>query len=109
MRSYYDVPANDEDALKQAVARQPVSVAIEADQKVFQFYSSGVLTDSGCGTTLDHGVLVVGYGNYEGTDYWKVKNSWGPSWGLDGYILIERGAGGSGICGIASTPSYPIM
>jgi hypothetical protein len=103
-----DVSENDEDALKDAVAQQPVSVAIEADQSVFQLYESGVLTDSSCGTSLDHGVLVVGYGIDSGsTKYWKVKNSWGSSWGEDGYIRIERGTGGAGMCGVASIPSYP--
>merc|ERR1712019_17556 len=57
----------------------PISVAVEADQSAFQYYSSGVLTGS-CGTSLDHGVLAVGFGSEGGTNYWKVKNSWGASW-----------------------------
>lgn len=102
-----DVSENDEDALANAVAQNPVSVAIEADQSVFQLYESGVLTDSSCGTSLDHGVLVVGYGTDSGKQYWKVKNSWGSSWGEEGYIRMERGTGGAGMCGVASLPSYP--
>merc|ERR1712054_323006 len=78
-----DVPAKDEDSLKTAVAQQPVSVAIEADKSVFQLYRSGVLDSASCGTKLDHGVLIVGYGTESGTDYWKVKNSWGPTRGMD--------------------------
>merc|ERR1712127_615735 len=66
---------------------------------------SGVLTGS-CGTQLDHGVLAVGFGTLSGTKYWKVKNSWGSSWGMNGYVLIERG---SNKCGIASQPSYPTV
>jgi len=106
--SYQDVSQNDEDALQAAVSQQPVSVAIEADQSGFQFYSSGVFSGS-CGTSLDHGVLAVGYGTSNGQDYWKVKNSWGASWGQQGYILMARNFQAPyGQCGIAMEPSYPI-
>jgi len=106
--SYQDVSQESEQALMAAVAQQPVSVAIEADQSGFQFYSSGVFGGA-CGTSLDHGVLVVGYGTDSGKDYWKVKNSWGASWGSQGYILIERGLQSPyGECGILMEPSYPV-
>ena len=109
IESFVDVTPNNEKALQQAVSLQPISVAIEADQMSFQFYSSGVLTAS-CGTNLDHGVLVVGYGTLNGVDYWKVKNSWGSSWGQHGYILLARNIKSkSGQCGIAMQPSYPII
>merc|ERR1719440_362083 len=80
--SFRDVPKGDEDALKSAVAMQPVSVAIEADKSAFQLYKKGVLDSAACGKKLDHGVLVVGYGHDDKTDkdYWKVKNSWGATW-----------------------------
>lgn len=69
----------------------------------------GVFTGR-CGTDLDHGVAVVGYGTENGTDYWLVRNSWGPSWGEDGYIKLERNVLNieTGKCGIAMEPSYPI-
>lgn len=111
MSSCYDVKPNDQLSLKSAVSRQPVSVAIEADTFYFQSYSSGVLTSDKCGTKLDHGVLVVGYGSENGNDYWLVKNSWGTSWGDEGYVKIGRSdsTNDPGICGIAIQPSYPVV
>ncbi|KAI4343672.1 hypothetical protein L6164_010993 [Bauhinia variegata] len=104
-----NVPANNEDALLKAVANQPVSVAIDAGGSDFQFYSEGVFT-GGCGTDLDHGVAVVGYGTtIDGTKYWIVKNSWGTEWGEKGYIRMQRGTSDKeGLCGIAMEASYPI-
>ncbi|ETO19354.1 hypothetical protein RFI_17876 [Reticulomyxa filosa] len=106
---YTKVTADDPTALETAAAAGCVSVAIEADQFAFQYYSSGVLTGT-CGTTIDHAVLVVGYGTESGQDYWKVKNSWGTSWGEQGYVLICRNCnanGAEGECGINMYPAYP--
>jgi C1A family cysteine protease len=108
---FKDVPTNSQVALMTAVVQQPVAVAIEADENNFQFYSSGVLTKA-CGTNLDHGVLLVGYGTTGGLDYYKVKNSWGSSWGMKGYVLLGRGPsynGNQGQCGIQMDPSYPVV
>ncbi len=96
------MPANSEEQLAAAVLLNPVSVAIEADQAAFQNYKSGVF-DAPCGTSLDHGVLVVGMTE----DAYIVKNSWGVSWGADGYIEMKRGVNATGICGIAMQASYP--
>jgi hypothetical protein len=105
--SYKDVAHNSEAQLIAAVTQQPVSVAIEADQSGFQLYKSGVFSGP-CGTQLDHGVLAVGYNtDSTGKNYWIVKNSWGASWGLQGYILMAQGKGAAGICGINMEPSYP--
>ena len=108
--SFTDVTPKSDEAMMTALSQQPVSIAIEADQKDFQLYKSGVFTGS-CGTNLDHGVLAVGYGTSEdGTDFYKVKNSWGTTWGDDGYILLGRGDDfnkGSGQCGMLLSASYP--
>jgi len=101
---YTDVKTDSTGAnLKAALANGPVSVAIEADKTVFQSYTSGVITSSTCGTQLDHGVLAVGYGTENGVDYFLVKNSWGPSWGAEGYVKI----GTNNVCGILAQPSFP--
>ncbi|XP_076941284.1 cysteine proteinase mucunain-like [Bidens hawaiensis] len=105
---YEDVPVNDESSLKKAAANQPIAVAIEAGGREFQFYTSGIFTGS-CGTALDHGVLVVGYGTENGKDYWIVKNSWGAAWGESGYLRMERNIKeNTGKCGIAMEASYAI-
>jgi cathepsin L len=98
-----------EDAMQAAVAQQPVSIAIEADQSGFQFYSQGVFTGD-CGTNLDHGVLNVGYGtdSASGLQFWKVKNSWGASWGDNGFIKLQKGKQqDGGQCGLLLAASYP--
>jgi len=107
---YRDV-AQSTAALEAALQSGPVSIAIEADQESFQYYNGGVLTAS-CGTHLDHGVLVVGYGTDGSNDYWKVKNSWGKNWGEHGYIRLCRNCNannGAGQCGILDSASYPIV
>jgi len=107
--SYTLVSSYSASNLQAAVEKGCVSVGIEADQSAFQFYSSGVLTAT-CGTNIDHGVLVVGYGTSGSQQYWKVKNSWGTSWGEQGYVLICNNCtanGSQGQCGIYTEPSYP--
>ena len=108
--SCYNIPANNQQLLKDAVLTNAVSIAIEADTAVFQSYKSGVITSKLCGTTLDHGVLIVGYGVEDGIKYWLVKNSWGPSWGDNGYIKLERSdlTEDPGVCGVAMQPTFPI-
>ena len=101
---YKDVTPKSESQLMAAVAQQPISIAVEANQLSWQFYFGGVITFD-CGQQLDHGVLLVGYMEKSGKDVWKVKNSWGPSWGADGYLYIERGS--KDLCGLELQPSFP--
>lgn len=108
--SYEDV-AKSTAAMEAACNEGPVSIAIEADQMSFQQYAGGVLT-AACGTGLDHGVLLVGYGTDGSDDYWKVKNSWGEDWGESGYIRLCRNCNannGAGQCGLLMSASYPIV
>ncbi|XP_031123963.1 zingipain-2 [Ipomoea triloba] len=105
---YTDVPSGNEKKLLQAVASQPVSVGICGSERAFQLYSGGVFTGP-CSTDLDHAVLIVGYDSENGDDYWIVKNSWGTSWGIKGYMYMQRNTGTpEGMCGINTLASYPI-
>lgn len=102
--------AENEAALKTAVGTVgPVSIAVDAVW--WQFYFGGVYSGL-CGTSLDHGVLAVGYGVTDGgKKYWKIKNSWGSGWGENGYIRVVRTDKDDdvGKCGVAKAASYPVL
>ena len=110
MSSYTDVTPDNEDALYTALEKQPISVAIDAS--AIMYYHDGVITKDYCSyKALNHGVLLTGYkvDSEYFIPYWDVKNSWGSSWGQQGYMKIEAFTGGEGTCGIAIDPSYPTI
>ncbi|KAK0604426.1 hypothetical protein LWI29_015549 [Acer saccharum] len=94
---------------KKAVSHQPVNVAIEASGRAFQLYHKGVFSGE-CSTSVDHGIVSVGYGTENGMDYWLVRNYWGTNWGEDGYIKLQCNVleTYTGKCGITMEASYPV-
>ncbi|TRY77892.1 hypothetical protein TCAL_06164 [Tigriopus californicus] len=104
---HVDIPTGSEADLMKAVANVgPISVGIDASHMSFHSYKDGIYFEEECSSELlDHGVLVVGYGTEDGNDYWLVKNSWGTTWGMDGYIKMARNKDNN--CGIATSASYP--
>ncbi|KAI4296987.1 hypothetical protein L6164_036900 [Bauhinia variegata] len=105
---YADVLANSEEQLLQAVMQQPVSVTISVCSG-FNHYQGGVFARH-CDVPLNHAVTLIGYGTTEdGIRYWLIKNSWGKTWGENGYMKLRRDSGiPGGLIGIAKKASYPI-
>nr|CAD7196992.1 unnamed protein product [Timema douglasi] len=110
IKGFVNVTSGDNNALKVAVAKTgPISVSIDASHKTFSFYSNGMYYEKDCGNkeqNLDHSVVLVGYGNINGEDYWLIKNSWSNYWGNDGYILMSPKDNN---CGVATAPTYVTM
>jgi KDEL-tailed cysteine endopeptidase len=101
--SGYSRVSSNENTMMQALSNNgPLSVAVDASR--MQFYGGGIYTCSGA-VNLNHGVTIVGYGSDRTGNYWIVKNSWGSSWGMNGYIYIRRGTNECGIANYVVSPS----
>jgi cathepsin L len=99
IQAWVDVAVNNETAHMEAVLLQPITISVAASP--WALYFGGVFSYDECGTDINHAVLLVGYGTDPvGGDYWKVQNSWGPSWGENGFIRLQR----STQCGIDTKP-----
>ncbi|XP_060653855.1 procathepsin L-like [Drosophila nasuta] len=101
------IASGNEAALASAVANKgPISVCVDAS--LFQYYQSGVLNEPSCSQSVDHCVVIDGYGTDSvGGDYWLVRNSWGENWGEKGYIRMARNRNNQ--CAIASYAIYPLV
>merc|ERR1712166_1591914 len=108
LESVYPYAGKKQSCQYDSLSKTAVTVSIEADKRVFQTYKSGVLSGSKCGTSLDHAVLAVGFGNdsASGLDYWLVKNSWNTVWGDQGYIKLAMDSS-AGTCGVQIDPQAP--
>jgi len=106
INGYVNIRKGVENDLKNAVGMRPVSAAIDAHHRPFKLYRSGVFSLASCTTHLTHGLLVVGFGEKSGRKYWKVKNSWGTTWGQNGYGMVLRDRN---MCAIGNWANYPII
>jgi len=102
--SSYNRISTETDMLAATATVAPLSICVDAAQ--WQFYKSGVMTPSQCGTSLDHCVQIVGYDISVNPPYWNVRNSWGTNWGMQGFIRLEYG---HDTCGLSKEPTTAVV
>ena len=103
-----------ESSIQNSLLSQPITVAINVNNQVFKslgwsIYKGPCSSNIG---SLNHAVVIVGYGTENGVDYWIIRNSWGTTWGFNGFARIQRnapGLNGAGRCGIALMAVWPTM
>lgn len=108
IEKYVYVEMGNERGLFDKVATYgPASIAIVVTNS-FMLYSSGIFNDPSCTQSpTNHAVGCVGYGTENGIDYWIVRNSWGKSWGEEGYIRMIRFRHNQ--CGVATDACVPVV
>ena len=104
IKSYKGGALNNCTMLSAMVVGRPVSIAVAAGNQYWQYYSGGILNECGKGS-VDHGVMLVGVYQDHAENYWRIKNSWGTTWGERGFIRLDRGA--DNLCSICSYGYYP--
>jgi len=101
--SFTKLPKNKFGPLLKALTKGPVAIAVGADS--WMDYHSGIANCLSADTTINHAVLLVGYGKTaKGTRYWKIRNSWGPNWGEKGYIRLLMKTNEHKFCGTNHNP-----
>lgn len=99
---------NDEKSLMKALVEiGPMDVGFDAEHDSFMRYSGGIYNEKNCTSTLNHGVLLIGYGSENGVDFWIAKNSYGETWGESGFFRIARNLGSD--CGITLHVLFPVI
>ena len=108
LSGYVDVKSRDGQALENAVAKRVVSIAIDATD--LQYYTGGIIKQYNYEEN-NHGVAIVGYGVEGSTPFYRVRNSWGASFGEDGYFRILKNTSDKtqGIMGELLDASYPLL
>jgi len=106
---YVDIPARDQDAVKSALLKRPLAIAMNIVEELV-FYDSGIVDVESCTKNadedLDHAINLVGYGTEDGKDYWLIRNSWSTYWGDEGYFKVVQG---DRDCGVTTDAGYPIV
>jgi cathepsin L len=104
MTGWSTLPKNMYEPLARALAESgPVAVSVAAGGTWFQ-YESGVFNGCGKDAVIDHAVVAIGYGEEAGNKFWTIQNSWGPDWGEEGLIRLERHTEAGGYCGMNNDP-----
>jgi len=106
--SFIDIGSGDDSQLKMAVSTVgPMAVSVHVTPNFYN-YKEGIFEDTNClSKSANHGMLLVGFGEENGKKYWLLKNSWGKSWGIKGYMKLYRNV--ENYCGISSAASYPLV